>query len=147
MKMDKSKYTETVVEMTTLFWNMVMNGKLRIPDDSRDIWQNIMNYAEEFQKLHNNTDWNDVEEEDYYEAVDEYAAPRFIREYGRSSEDCDIGNYEQIDTIGTLIDVVEDFITDEGFSDDYDPYIVGDKYDRLAESFKAVLNYGSGKDE
>lgn len=147
MKMDKNKYTETVVEMTTQFWNMVAEGELCTPEDSREIWQEIMSCAEGFEKLHSNTDWDDVDSNDYYEAIEEYVYPRFTKAFGVDPSEKDIDTAERIDLIGTLIDVVEDFITDEGFTDDYDPYIVGDKYDRLAESFKAVLNYGSGKDE
>lgn len=54
--MNIEKYTETVVEMTSVFWQMVAKKEIEVPEDSCDIWNTIEQMAKEYEKKHQDTD-------------------------------------------------------------------------------------------
>ena len=82
MKMSTSKYTETVVEMTSVFWQMVAKKEIEVPEDSRDIWKTIDQMAKEYEEKHEDTDWDDVNAEDYYDSIEEFCYFKFSKYFG-----------------------------------------------------------------
>ena len=135
MKMSTSKYTETVVEMTSVFWQMVAKKGIEVPEDSRDIWKTIEQTAKE---KHEDTDWDDVNAEDYYDSIEEFCYFKFSKYFG--TEDYGV---ERLDTIGTLIDTVEDFLTEKGIASETEAFIKGRDYDYLADQFAMILKEGN----
>lgn len=134
MKMSTSKYTETVVEMTSVFWQMVAKKEIEVPEDSRDIWKTIDQMAKEYEEKHEDTDWDDVNAEDYYDSIDEFCRFKFSKYFGTEDHGA-----ERLDTIGSLIDTVEDFLTEKGIASETEAFIKGRDYDYLADQFVMIL--------
>ena len=138
MKMSTSKYTETVVEMTSVFWQMVAKKEIEVPEDSRDIWKTIDQMAKEYEEKHEDTDWDDVNAEDYYDSIEEFCYFKFSKYFG--TEDHGV---ERLDTIGSLIDTVEDFLTEKGIASETEAFIKGRDYNYLADQFAMILKEGN----
>lgn len=136
--MNIEKYTETVVEMTSVFWQMVAKKEIEVPEDSRDIWKTIDQMAKEYEEKHEDTDWDDVNAEDYYDSIEEFCCFKFSKYFG--TEDHGV---ERLDTIGSLIDTVEDFLTEKGIASETEVFIKGRDYDYLADQFVMILKEGN----
>lgn len=72
---------ETVVEMTSIFWRFVKEGRISPPEDSRDIWSNIADLAKQFESDHVDVDWNDPHSRDYYEELEAFATKHFLEKF------------------------------------------------------------------
>lgn len=136
--MNIEKYTETVVEMTTVFWQMVVKKEIEVPKDSRDIWKTIEQMAKEYEEKHEDTDWDDVDAEDYYDSIEEFCCLKFSK-YFRIEDH----GVERLDTIGSLIDTVEDYLTEKGVASETEAFIKGRDYDYLADQFAMILKEGN----
>lgn len=132
--MNIEKYTETVVEMTSVFWKMVAKKEIEVPEDSRDIWNTIEQMVKEYEEKYEDTDWDDVAAEDYYDSIDEFCHFKFSK-YFRTEDH----GVERLDTIGSLIDTVEDFLTEKGVASETEAFIQGRDYDYLADQFAMIL--------
>lgn len=139
MEMDRSKYTETVVEMTTVFWQMVAKKEINVPEDSRDIWVTIEQMAMNFEEQHKDIEWNNTDSQDYYDSIEEYCYFKFSKYFG--TEDHGV---ERLNVIGSLIDTVEDFLTEKGIVSETEAFIQGRDYDYLADQFATILKVGEG---
>ena len=136
--MNIEKYTETVVEMTSVFWQMVAKKEIDVPEDSRDIWKTIDQMAKEYEEKHEDTDWDDVNAEDYYDSIEEFCYFKFSKYFGTKDH-----GVERLDTIGSLIDTVEDFLTEKGIASETEAFIQGRDYDYLADQFAMILKEGN----
>ena len=136
--MNIEKYTETVVEMTSVFWQMVAKKEIEVPEDSRDIWKTIDQMAKEYEEKHEDTDWDDVNAEDYYDSIEEFCYFKFSKYFGTKDH-----GVERLDTIGSLIDTVEDFLTEKGIASETEAFIQGRDYDYLADQFAMILKEGN----
>ena len=136
--MNIEKYTETVVEMTSVFWQMVIKKEIEVPEDSRDIWKTIEQVVKEYEEKHEDTDWDDVDAEDYYDSIEEFCYLKFSKYFG--TEDHGV---ERLDTIGSLIDTVEDYLTEKGVASETEAFIKGRDYDYLADQFAIILKEGN----
>lgn len=135
--MTMEKYTETVVEMTTVFWQMIAKKEIEVPEDSRDIWQTIELMAKEFEEKHRDTDWNDMDAQDYYDSIEEFCYFKFSKYFGTRNH-----GFERMEIIGSLIDTVEDFLTEKGIASETKAFIQGRDYDYLADQFATILKVG-----
>ena len=107
--MNIEKYTETVVEMTSVFWQMAAKKEIEVPKDSQDIWNTIEQMVKEYEEKYEDTDWDDVNAEDYYDSIEEFCYFKFSKYFG--TEDHGV---ERLDTIGSLIDRKGNCIGDRG---------------------------------
>lgn len=138
MSMSTSKYTETVVEMTTVFWQMVAKKEIEVPEDSRDIWMTIKQMVGDYEEKHFGTDWDDVDAEDYYDSIEEFCYLKFSKYFGTEDHGA-----ERLDIIGSLIDTVEDYLTKKGIASETEAFIQGRDYDYLADQFAMILKEGN----
>lgn len=136
--MNIEKYTETVVKMTSVFWQMVAKKEIEVPEDSRDIWKAIDQMVKEYEEKYEDTDWDDVAAENYYDSIDEFCRFKFSK-YFRTEDH----GVERLDTIGSLIDTVEDFLTEKGIASETEAFIKGRDYDYLADQFAMILKEGN----
>lgn len=136
--MSTSKYTETVVEMTSVFWQMVAKKEIDVPKNSHDIWKTIDQMVKEYEEKYQNTDWDDVDAQDYYDSIEEFCYFKFSKCFGTESH-----WVEWLDTIGSLIDTVEDFLTEKGIASETEAFIKGRDYDYLADQFAMILKEGN----
>ena len=136
--MSIEKYKETVVEMTSVFWQMVAKKEIEVSEDSQDIWNTIEQMVKEYEEKYKDTDWDDVAAEDYYDSIDEFCYFKFPK-YFRTEDH----GAERLDTIGSLIDTVEDFLTEKGIALETEAFIKGRDYDYLADQFAMILKEGN----
>ena len=134
MSMSTSMYTETVVEMTTIFWQMVAKKEIEVPEDSHNIWMTIKQMARDYEEKHFDIDWDNVDAEDYYDSIKKFCCFKFSKYFG--TEDHGV---ERLDTIGSLIDTVEDYLTERGIASETEAFIQGRDYDYLADQFAMIL--------
>lgn len=77
--MNIKKYKEMIIEMTSVFWQMVAKNEIEFPEDSQDIWKTIEQMAKEYEEEHEDIDWDDVYAEDYYDPIDEFCYIKFSK--------------------------------------------------------------------
>lgn len=136
--MNIEKYKEMVIEITSVFWQMAAKKEIEVPKDSQDIWKTIDQMAREYEEKYEDTDWDDVDAEDYYDSIDEFCYIKFSKYF----ETKDHG-VERLDIIGSLIDTVEDFLTEKGIASETEAFIQGRDYDYLADQFAMILKEGN----
>jgi hypothetical protein len=126
--MNIEKYKEMIIEMTSVFWQMVVKKEIEVPEDSQDIWNTIKKMAKEYEDKYEDTDWDDVDAEDYYDSIEEFCYSKFSKCFGTKDH-----GVERLDTSGSLIDAVEDFLTKKGIASETEAFIEGRDYDYLAD--------------
>lgn len=126
--MNIEKYKEMVIEMTSVFWKMAAKKEIEVPKDSRDIWNTIEQMVKEYEEKYEDTDWDDVAAEDYYDSIDEFCCFKILKYFGTKEH-----GVERLDIIGSLIDTVEDFLTEKGIASETEAFIQGRDYDYLAD--------------
>lgn len=117
---------------------MVAKREIEVPEDSRDIWKTIEQMAKEYEEKYEDTDWDDVDAEDYYDSIEEFCYLKFSK-YFRIADH----GVERLDTIGSLIDTVEDYLTEKGIASETEAFIQGRDYDYLADQFAMILKEGN----
>lgn len=103
---ENSRLIETAVAMTNLFWRMERDGKIHVPEDSRDIWTSIRELAKRFEETHVNVSWDDVDAaswddvdaKDYYEEVETFTSEYFLKWFGADDmeQHVDAVNYKDL---------------------------------------------------
>lgn len=136
--MNIEKYKEMIIEMTSVFWQMVAKNEIEVPEDSQDIWNTIKQMAKEYEEKYEDTDWDDIAAEDYYDSIDEFCCFKFLKYFGTKEH-----GVERLDIIGSLIDTVEDFLTEKGIASETEAFIQGRDYDYLANQFAMILKEGN----
>jgi hypothetical protein len=79
----QQKCMETVADIAMTAGYMLANGEIRI-EDSRELVRQIIKWAENFEVLHLDNEWNEIT---YIEAVDEYAEALLLEHYGVDRSD------------------------------------------------------------